>query len=270
MTTLLMPAILFSQATSTATKEARAIADSALARVIANASEMNRLPPDLIAYKANVQTELALVQRLSSGTERPLLAEQLASSLRWTRAGTYTQNVVGYRTQEIGLSYALLFLQTPWLNPVLYGNRLRSLAQFVADSYNPDSDRRRPATRPPRVLSHDDSLRLKRVLPPAGADSAQRQRPRPPRADDTIAIIHPLALDRNRYYQYSRGDTLVTLHSGDRSIPIVRVHVEPRADVKDSVALFVGDMDLDVSRGALVRMRGYFARAEVVRRRGIL
>ncbi|MDQ6611889.1 MAG: hypothetical protein M3Y64_05615 [Gemmatimonadota bacterium] len=251
---LLMPTRVPAQ-TSTA---AGVRADTALARLVANASEKNRLPSDLIAYKANAQTEVELVVRHADGTETVGSIEQLASTLRWTRAGMYDQHVTGFRSQQAGLSFSMLFLQTGWLNPVLYGNRLRALSRWSEDAALHDS-----ASRVGRTNRKPSNS----VARPA---TAKEERERAARAIDTIAVIHPLAADRNRYYVYSRGDTLVTLQAGDRRIPIVRVHVEPRADLKDSVAIFIGDIDLDVSRGTLVRMRGYFARAGVARRHGML
>ncbi|MEP6779644.1 MAG: hypothetical protein ABJC26_07110, partial [Gemmatimonadaceae bacterium] len=243
--TLLMPAISLSQSTPATFRS-----DSALRRLVAMASEKNRLPADLISYKAKVETEIDVVIRHAQGTESVGTIEQLASSLRWTRAGMNEQHVEGYRSQNGGISIAMAALPTGWLNPVLYGNRLRTLgkAQTVdaSDTISGSIAQRRRAQR------------------------IADERKNPPKSGDTIAVIHPLAVDRDRYYEYSRGDTLVTLRSGDRRIPIVRVHVEPRATLRDTVAVFVGDMDLDVSRGTLVRLRGYFTRAGVARRRGIL
>lgn len=155
--------------------------------------------------------------------------EQIAGTARWTRAGKFEQHLIGHRAQQLGPTISVLtWLNEAWLSPVLYGNRLRT-----------------------------------RVNAPGDSASARMRR----RAADTVAVIHPLAVDRDRYYLYSRGDTLVTLHSGARDIPIVRVHVEPRAGVRDSVAVFVGDLDLDASRGTLVRMRGHFARARAAKQR---
>jgi hypothetical protein len=214
------------------------LSHGALAEILAKASAQNRLPPDLISYKANVETEVAVLLRQEDGIETVGQLEQVASTLRWTRAGKYDQHVVGYRSQEMGVSLsALSALREGWLIPVLYGNRLRARVD--------PSDR-------------TDQSPLTRRL--RGGRRTQRA--------DSIVIVHPLAVDRDNYYVYSQGDTLVTLQSGSRSIPIVRVHVEPRADINDSVAIFVGDMDLDVTRGTLVKLRGYFARAGKARHHG--
>ena len=82
-------------------------------------------------------------------------------------------------------------------------------------------------------------------------------------AADTVPVIHPLADDRERYYRYSGGDTVLTLRApngsgGTRVIPIVRVHVEPRGIVGARTGLFAGDLDLDAVQHAVVRLRGRF------------
>ncbi|MBC8087815.1 MAG: hypothetical protein H7Z40_11165 [Phycisphaerae bacterium] len=223
--TLAVPATLFSQPTAN---------DAALVSLLSAASRQNLLPPSLVSYKANTETEVAVLIRREEGTETVVGLEQIAGTARWTRAGQFEQHLTGHRSQQLGLSVSVLtWLNEAWLSPVLYGNRLRT-----------------------RLNQPSDSTRASR-----------NQANRDPR--DTIAVIHPLAVDRDRYYAYSRGDTLVTLRSGERSIPIVRVHVEPKPGLRDTVAVFVGDMDLDASRGTLVRLRGYFARfGNVQRRRG--
>jgi len=68
--------------------------------------------------------------------------------------------------------------------------------------------------------------------------------------------VHPLAANRSLYYQYEGGDTAVTLFSGGRQIPIVRVHVAPRPGAPGDAILFLGDMYLDADWKQIVRMRG--------------
>ncbi len=209
--------------------------------VLANASRRNVLPPDLIAYKARVETEIAVLLRREEGTEAVTAVEQVASALRWTRTGYYDQHVIGYRAQQVGANFSMLSIfQTGWLNPSLYGNRLRVV----------------------RRQSPGASAREARAG--AATDSA---RPASVRRDglDTLPAIHPLAADRDAYYRYTGGDTIVTMRTGDRSIPIVHVRVQPRDDVTAQVLLFDGELDLDASRGALVRMRGNFVRLNAKR-----
>ncbi|MBA3656446.1 MAG: hypothetical protein H0W69_03740 [Gemmatimonadaceae bacterium] len=68
--------------------------------------------------------------------------------------------------------------------------------------------------------------------------------------------IHPLAPNRNSYYEFHGGDTAVTLYSNGRRIPIVRVRVTPRAGARGDAILFFGDMYLDADWKQIVRMRG--------------
>jgi len=202
----------------------------ALQKLLTEASTRNRLPDSLVSYKANVETEIAVLLRREEGTEAVAAIEQVASTLRWTRAGKYDQRVQGYRAQQTGGNVSMLTLfQTGWLNPVLYGNRLR-----VRPRETSGNGRSRPGAR--------------------ARDGA-----------DTLPAVHPLATDRDRYYTYSGGDTVVVMRAGDRTIPIAHVRVRPRTDVTGKVVLFDGEMDLDASRGTLVRLRGYFIRTGTTR-----
>jgi hypothetical protein len=80
--------------------------------------------------------------------------------------------------------------------------------------------------------------------------------------------VPPFAADRERYYRFTGGDTVATLRvgaggAGDaaRAIPIVRLYVEPRAEVPAppaDVSLFSGEIDLDAARNVVVRMRGRY------------
>ena len=205
----------------------------ALADLLADASRRNALPPDLIAYKAQVETEVAVLLWRAEGTEAVAALENAASTLRWTRSGINHQRVIGYRAQSAGLSM-LSIARTGWLNPTLYGNRLR-IRTRQSDTANAPSRR---------------------------AESARRD------GSDTLPAVHPLATDRDQFYRFSGGDTVVTMRVGDRAIPIVYVRVEPRPDVTGRVLLFDGELALDASRGALVRLRGHFVR--VNEQRGLM
>ncbi|MBL0938910.1 MAG: hypothetical protein IBJ03_08445 [Gemmatimonadaceae bacterium] len=219
------PRVMMAQASDTVAAPVR----PALLRLLADASERNRLPDSLISYKSKVETEIAILLKREEGTEIVAAIEQIASDLSWNRAGHYEQRVGGYRAQQIGANVSMLTLfQTGWLNPVLYGNRLRMRTGSNA-----------------RNASN-------------GSGSAAAGNPRRNASTDTMPAVHPLATDRERYYTYSGGDTIVTMRAGDRTIPIAHVRVQPRTDVASKVILFDGEMDLDASRGTLVRLRGHF------------
>ncbi len=219
---------------------AQAVSDAAaslreqpLQQLLVDASTRNRLPDSLVSYRARFDTEISTLLRREEGSEVVVATEQVTGVIRWNRAGGYEQRITGYRTQQLGVTISMLsMLQSGWLTPTLYGNRLRVRAQ--AGNTRSDSRGRAQVGR---------------------GDGA-----------DTLPAVHPLAADRNRYYRYSGGDTVVTMRSGDRVIPIVQVRVEPREDITADVVLFMGDIGLDASRGTLVRMRGHYVRKNSPRR----
>ena len=218
---------------------AAAYSSEALEQLVSDAAARNRLPGALMAYSANVETEIALVIRRADGTEAVGSVEQVASRLRWGRIGLYDQRVQGHRVQQLGVNVSMLSLfRVGWLNPTLYGNRLRA-RQRSADSADGSAS----------ANTRSDQ----------GAASSVRTNDRDDQAD-TAAVVHPLATDRDRWYTYTAGDTLVTLQDGGRSIPIVRVLVAPRDEITARASLFRGEMHLDASRGTLVRLRGAFVR----------
>lgn len=217
------------------TDSTTATAPRALRDLLADASNRNALPPLLISFTSHVETEISVLLRREEGNEAVAAVEQVASTLKWNRTGFYNQHIIGYRAQQTGANISMLSVfQTGWLNPVLYGNRLRVRT----------SSRRTQAPGRARASTRSDGA-------------------------DTLPAIHPLAADRDQYYRYTGGDTIVTVRAGDRVIPIAHVRVQPRTDLTGSVVLFDGEMDLDASRGTLVRLRGYFVRANAPRRRGM-
>lgn len=190
----------------------------ALRTLLANASRLNLLPRDLQAYSADVETEVSMILLREEGTEAVGAVEQVASTLRWARTGLMDQHVVGYRAQQAAPNISMLSVfRRGWLTPSLYGNRLRVRTQ---------------ASRGSRAVA-------------VRKDGA-----------DTMPAVHPLSTDRDEYYTFSGGDTIVTIRMDNRTIPIVHVRATPRENLPTSVVLFNGEIDLDASRGTLVRMRG--------------
>jgi len=220
---LLMPAGSSAAQLPAAPDAQRTYASPALAVLVTDAAARNRLPPTLHSYRAIVETEISLVMRRADGTEALGSVEQVASELRWTRTGLYDQRIDGHRMQQVGAGISMLSgFRTGWLNTTLYGNRLRTRQQRAEDTTPAASRRGRIAVA------------------------------------DTAPIVHPLADDRERWYVYTGGDTLVTLRDGSRTIPVVQVSVAPRDGLTTAGSLFRGELHLDASRGSLVRMRGAF------------
>ena len=196
---------------------------AALRALVDAAAAQNRLvPPTLGGYRARLESEISLGNRRAEGMEMAVSLEQVASELTWDRTGTYAQRILGYRTQSLATNVATIgFFRSGWIIPSLYGNRLALL--FGRDTTE------------------------------AGRRRQQRQ------GRDPLYAVHPLASDRARYYTFSGGDTVQLLRTPTREVPIVRVTVALRPDVPEGSVVFVGDLDLDASRGAIVRLRGSFA-----------
>lgn len=224
LSTLALSLLLASQAdTLPIAGDSGLYATPQLRALVQEAAAINRRVPDALgAYEARLESEISIGNRRSERMEMAVQIEQVASTLRWDRTGAYEQTVVGYRSQAIGASFATLgFFRSGWAIPSLYGNRLALL-------FGRDTSR-----------------------------AAQRRRQR--RGGEALQAVHPLADDRERYYTYAGGDTIITMRVGDREIPIVRVEVGLRDDVPQRSVVFVGELDLDASRRHLVRLRGYFA-----------
>ncbi|MEP6733668.1 MAG: hypothetical protein ABJE10_23685 [bacterium] len=204
----------------------------ALRTLVDRAVVANHAPPLAFrGYRAHVESELSLILRDTLGRERVGQLEQLASSIGWQRGGAYDMHIVGYRAQGLGSPISTLTYVRGWTEPSLFGERLRLGAQFGVDS----SARAR------------DSIR-----------------------GDTIVAVHPFASDRNEFYRFSGGDTVTVLRTGKRAISIVRVHVTPHLRGSTRLAAFDGEIDLDVERAQIVRMRGQFVVLGPPRRRPLL
>jgi hypothetical protein len=68
--------------------------------------------------------------------------------------------------------------------------------------------------------------------------------------------LHPFAAAREEVYRYTGGDTVDVIVLPARRIPIIRIHVEPRAQPRLPTLLFEGHIDIDVTRMHIVRMQG--------------
>ncbi len=198
-------------------------ATEALRALIGEAAAINRRVPDSLGgYRAHLESEISIGNRRAEGMEMAVSLEQVASTLTWDRTGAYEQSIIGYRSQAIGTAFATIgFFRSGWAIPSLYGNRIALL--FGRDT------------------------------------SAAARRRRQRRGGDPLYAVHPLADDRERFYRFTGGDTIITMRVGDREIPIVRVDVTLRPDVPAKSVVFLGELDLDASRRHIVRMRGYFA-----------
>lgn len=189
--------------------------------LVARAAAANHAPPpELRGYRARVETEFSISLRDTLGRERAAQIEQLSSKVEWTRDGKYDMHVVGYRSQSLGAPISTLSFVKGWTEPSLYGDRLQLGVQLGA---------------PP-----DPKAKTKK------------------RGGSWIVAVHPFSYDRDRYYRFSGGDTVVVMQTAGRTIRLVRVHVTPRLGDATRLAAFEGEIDLDADRHQIVRMRGQF------------
>jgi hypothetical protein len=195
---------------------------ASLRELVARASIANRTPPpELRGYQARVESEFSINVRDTLGRERAGQIEQIASTVDWSRDGQYNMHVVGYRSQSVGSPVSALSFVHGWTAPSLYGDRLQLGVQLGAE-------------------------------PNRSASSRQR------RGGSWITAVHPFSYDRDRYYTFSGGDTVVVMRSATRVINLVRVNVKPRLGDARRLAAFEGEIDLDAERHQIVRMRGQF------------
>jgi hypothetical protein len=100
--------------------------DPALSQFIAEAAAVNSQIPDrLRAYRARVETEMALALLDSGKHERTAQIEQIASDVRFRNPDRYDQRVIGYRNQSVGPTFSLMSIFGGWTTPTLYGNHLQ-------------------------------------------------------------------------------------------------------------------------------------------------
>jgi len=101
-------------------------ANPALSQFIAEAAAVNAQIPDrLRAYRARVETEMALALLDSGKHERTAQIEQIASDVRFRNPDRYDQRVIGYRNQSVGPTFSLMSIFGGWTTPTLYGNHLQ-------------------------------------------------------------------------------------------------------------------------------------------------
>lgn len=94
---------------------------------------------------------------------------------------------------------------------------------------------------------YGDRLDLVRTSEPVRTDAGQLLHRR---------AMHPFAARRADVYRFTGGDTVDVIQLPDRTIPIVRIHVQARGTPERPTLLFEGDIDVDASRMNIVRMQG--------------
>ena len=243
----------------------------AVRALVTEAARLNgRVPPSLGRYHATLESEVSYGGLHGSGREMSVSIEQMASDLTWTRTGDFEQHVTGYRSQSVGPQLATLgFFRYPWVVPALYGNRLALL-------FGRDTARRGGGRGGRGAIGNGGqggagavgAVGARGGGPPGGArggSAAAGERPAgervggPRNPQGTSYAVHPLASDREWVYRFSGGDTVEILRVGERLIRIVKIDVTPKAVLPPRTAVFSGEVNLDLERKHVVRMRGSFA-----------
>ena len=200
---------------------------AALEKLVDMASRANRtVPQRLLGYDAIIESEVALL------VNTPVRADGAAAG---TAAGT-TEATAQVEQFQLGVSWA----RDGTFDQRVLGYRARQLSPMVsALSMIP-----RPWTAP---TLFGNRLSLMFGGPPSlrQSDNARRN----------VPAVHPFADDRNRFYRFSGGDTVATIRGASTLIRVVRIDVEP-LDIGDSLMKFAGNVFVDASSGAIVRMRG--------------
>jgi hypothetical protein len=224
VTTLMLSMLLAAQLLAPVPQPPSSYATPALRDLVERASGRNRAAPsDLDAYRAAVESELAVLTRRATGDETVVSVEQAHNEIHWQRSGEFTQHVTGYRGKLSGPSISsLAVLNKAWAIPTLYGNRLSLF--FGQD---PESGRLRENGEPP--------------------------------SNRTVLAVHPFAPGRDLVYDFTGGDTVAVIKTGERAVTVVRVFVEPKGEQAAwPVVVFRGEINLDAEMGEIVRMRGQF------------
>ena len=190
----------------------------ALRALVARAADSNAVFPAR-GFRAHFESEIAVNKALPNRVEGISSVEQFDGSLTWN-GDSGNQHTLGYRIITTGLPLpAGYVLGSAWIAPVLYGDRFTLL-----------SDPKQAGT---TGLTEKDSLEA--------------------RAEN---VVHPLASDRDRYYRYSRGDTVEVVDALGQSRRVVVVEVTPHPTFAEPTRVFTGQLYLEVGTGALLRMRG--------------
>lgn len=201
--------------------------DRVRALVARAAAASERPPAGLESFAAHVESEVGVLTRRPDGGEVPAQLEQMAGRVAWWADGSMVQTVTRYRARALGVTFSMLtVMDVPWVIGPLYGDRVP--VAFAKDS----------AARKDNGASR-----------PAGDSAADAAGPPPKR------LVHPFAADRAQYYRFSGGDTALVLQLPERTVTVVRVHVEAVAVPRDAL-VFEGDVDLDAANMQIVRLHG--------------
>lgn len=233
------PAMLVAQAADSSARELPPYDSDAL-RVVVTRAAARQVRPQ--AYVARLEQESATFRIRDDGRVIPQTIQQTQSRLGWSADAGADEARTDYRAETYELDTSLeQGLRPGWFPPNLADDRFR-LRQPMA-----------------RTLTPLERF-IKRTV---GLISAEAE---------TLAVVHPLASDRERAYRFSGGDTLALQLDDGSALTAIRVQVQPRLRPLPGVLVFRGDMWLDVRTLRLRRMIGRVdrVRAEAARARALI
>jgi hypothetical protein len=199
----------------------------ALRILVARASESNRrIPAALGGYSALVESEVSLLLNKPNGTDGAVAGTAAASA----------ESAAQIEQFEI----RALWDRSGRYDQDVVGYRIRQLVPMISVL----SMLRRPWTAP---TLYGNRLSFIFSGPPElrSGDTTRAQ----------LLAVHPFAFDRDEYYRFTGGDTVAQMKIGERTLNIVRVHVEPVESDQHAV-VFSGDVLLDQATAEIIRMRG--------------
>lgn len=188
----------------------------------------------VVPFSARIDSEIGVLVRQPSGEEILTGVEQVAGLVTWSIDGDLVQSVTAYRSRFSGPALSTLtYIRGPWVVAPLAGDRV-SMAMASEPSAVPESESEDTTVQRPTGIEATDASGRSRKM---------------------SSMVNPLGFDRGAYYRFSGGDTVLTLRLPTRTIPVVRIAVEPKVASND-VLLFRGEIHIDALGHGVVRMRG--------------
>lgn len=194
-------------------------ATAAICRLRDQAILANREPGQIASYHATVESEAAVISIRSGFVDGASSIESYESTVSWDRDGTFRQHAIGFRARTANLPVSTArWLLIGWIAPMTYGNHIPIFGrQPGGDSAGPD----------------------RREIDPG-----------------LVYAISPLSAESQRYYRFTRVDTVKSGRFAGDTLTVYRMAVEPLALPRERRLLFRGAVDLVPGSLQVARMRG--------------
>jgi hypothetical protein len=190
---------------------------AALCDLVARAAAANRSLP-ASAYTARTETEVAVIGVRERWVDGPSSVDQVASTVRWERSGTFAQRIVATRSATTTLPLnRIRYLLLGWVTPITTGDRLPVFGRQLGMA---------------------------------------RQFTWPPEDTTSVYARHPLAADRASFYRFTKADTVTWRDPAGGSHPVARIVVQSQPPERGQGLLFDGELWVELEGMHLVRLRG--------------